>query len=317
MAAMHIRSPGLFTTVQDAGRPGFAALGVPSGGAADQLSLRAGNRMLGNDDNAAALECTLTGPVIEFEGAATIALTGAACDARLDGEAAPMWRALAVRAGQALTLGAMMGGCRAYVCVRGGIDVPLVMRSRSTLPSAGFGGLEGRALRAGDVLPIGSSGRSAARGEGRSGEWVIEVITRRTLRVIAARADDPLPRGVIERVLDAAWRIGDRSDRTGVRLEGEAVAFPHGGRLASEGMPHGAIQLPESGLPIILGVDRPTTGGYPLAGCIISADLPALGQLRPRETVRFQRVTLDEARRLAREEAAAFDRWSPRAENAG
>lgn len=317
MAALRIRSPGLFTTVQDAGRPGFAALGVPCGGAADQLSLRAGNRMLGNDDDAAALECTLTGPVIEFEGAATIALTGAACGASLDGNPAPMWREVAVRAGQVLTLGAMIGGCRAYVCIRGGVDVPLVMRSRATLPSAGFGGLEGRALRAGDVLTIGSSEQRVAREESRAEEWASEVIARRTLRVIAAQSNDPLPRAVIDSVLDATWRIGDRSDRTGVRLEGEAVAFLHGGRLASEGMPHGAVQLPESGLPIILGVDRPTTGGYPLAGCIISADLPALGQLRPRDIVRFQSVALDEARLLALEQAAAFDRWFPRAENAG
>ena len=293
---IRVLSAGLLTTVQDLGRPGLGALGVPRGGAADAHALRLGNLLLGNDAGAAALEATLAGPELVFEEPALVALAGAPFDARLDGEPVPPWEAFEVGAGARLYVGRALSGARAYLCVRGGLDVPAVLGSRSTDVATGFGGHEGRPLGPGDVLPVGSAPRPprGRRVAAAAARWSGP---RRDLRVTAGPQAGLFTRETLAAFRERSFRVSASSSRTGVRLEGEPLAAP-AGSLVTEGVVPGAIQVPPSGLPIVLLVEHPATGGYPKIGSVISADLSALAQLRPAEEVRFAPVSLEEARRL-------------------
>jgi biotin-dependent carboxylase-like uncharacterized protein len=286
-----VASAGLLTTVQDLGRHGYAHMGISASGAADPLSLRAGNRLVGNAEGAAALEMTLAGGVFEFEAAATIALTGAEFET-----AAPMWQAVDVAAGEQVRCGHARSGARCYLCVRGGIDVPAVLGSRSTHLMTALGGFEGRALKRGDVLPIGD----AVAGEVR--RRVVRPPGRHpAVRVTAGpQAEWFAPDGLY----GAAWQVKEDSDRMGLRLRGPALERG-AGHMLTEGVPLGAVQVPPDGQPIILFVDHQTTGGYPKIANVISADWHALGQLRPRDEVRFERVSMETARRLW----AAQEEW--------
>ena len=303
MAGLRIIHPGMLTTVQDLGRPGHTALGVSPSGAADTISLRVGNRLVGNADGAAALEMTLQGGEFGFDSAMAIALAGATARASLisggSEQVLASWSVAIVRAGDRLRVGPMLSGARSYLCVPGGICVDPVLGSRSTHVATGLGP---RPLGAGDLLPIGIGSRPPRELPAGARRLVTEAIERRTLR-ITARDDDPAMAALATALCDRPFTVRDRSDRQGIRLAG-ALSTGAGsrGRMITEGLPPGAVQLPESGEPIILLADRPTTGGYPVIACIASADLPACGQLRPREAVRFQRVTIDEARRCHREQ---------------
>ena len=288
--------PGLLSTVQDLGRRGLGDLGVPAGGAADAHALRLGNLLLGNEEGAAALEATLVGPELLFEEAAHVVLAGAPFGAQLDGAPLPAWEAVSVPAGGRLTVGRALSGARGDVCVRGGLDVPSVLGSRATDVATGFGGLDGRPLRAGDRLSVG-----AARGEPR-GQRVDAAAARwsgprHRLRVTPGPQGDWFGEDVVETFFSRAFRVSASSSRTGVRLEGEPLVAPTRS-LVTEGVVAGAIQVPPAGLPIVLLVEHPSTGGYPKIGSVISADLSALAQLRPGEEVRFARVSFEEARRL-------------------
>jgi len=311
--------PGMLTTVQDLGRPGHAALGVPAGGAFDAPALRAGNRLVGNDDNAAALECTLIGPTLRFEHDATVALTGAENPTR-----EPMsWTRLTVRAGDRLRIGTIAGGARLTVCIGGGLRVPLVMGSASTLLSAGIGGHMGRALKAGDRLEFGPAGPHSAA---HPAQRIVTDLKRahaqaaqggiRTLRAV----DGPHPHAFNAAATAAFWaatfRVGNRSDRTGLRLEGPTFSTMIKGDMVSEGVPVGGIQIttgdgPGSGQPIALGVDGPTTGGYPIIATIATVDLHLLAQARPGEKVRFDRITRQEAQRALIDRACDWDEGTP------
>ena len=268
-------SPGLLTTVQDLGRPGYAHLGISASGAADALSLRAGNLLVGNAEGAAALEMTLAGGAFEFESATVVALTGADFEANI-----PLWTTVEVQAGGQVRCGHARSGARCYLCVRGGVDVPLVMGSASTHLLTGIGGVHGRALKRGDLL--------------RSPDGL--------LPPALARVSMPAPRGCIRvtstggasGLCDAAWQVKEDSDRMGLRLRGPALDRATG-RMLTEGVPLGAVQVPPDGQPIILFVEHQTTGGYPKIANVISADFHSLGQLRPRDEVRFEQVSLDAA----------------------
>lgn len=299
---IRVLSPGLLTSVQDLGRPGLGALGVPPGGAADAHALRLGNLLLGNEEGAAALEATLAGPELLFEEEALVALAGAPFEATLDGQPVPPWSAVAVPAGGRLDLGRAVAGARGYVCVAGGLDFPAVLGSRSTDVATGFGGLEGRALRAGDRLPVGRAARPprGRRIDAAAARWTGP---RRLLRVTPgpqAGWFEPEARAAF---LARAFRVSATSSRTGVRLEGTPLPAP-ARSLVTEGVAAGAVQVPPAGLPILLLVEHPATGGYPKIASVTSADLAALAQLRPGEEVRFAPVTLEEARRLLLEREA-------------
>jgi KipI family sensor histidine kinase inhibitor len=283
----HIRvlSPGLQTTVQDLGRFGYTHFGVSASGAADPLALRAGNLLVGNAENAAALEMTLVGGAFEFETDAVISLTGSDFGAGL-----PLWTAIEIKAGQTVRCGATRSGARGYLAVRGGIGVPKAMGSASVHVMTGVGG---RPLRAGDVLPIGDAAIRRPRALPRRAP---EFARTGPLRVTPG----PQAHWFSDELYAAAYRVSEESNRMGIRLRGPAIPSP-AGHMLTEGVPLGAIQIPPDGQPIILFVEHQTTGGYPKPANVISADFWRLGQLRPRDEVRFERVTLEQALDLLRE----------------
>jgi biotin-dependent carboxylase-like uncharacterized protein len=270
------------TTVQDLGRPGYAHLGISASGAADALSLRAGNLLVGNAEGAPALEMTLAGGTFEFESPAMVALAGADFQASI-----PLWTALEVKPGEQVRCGHAQSGARCYLCVGGGIHVPLVLGSASTHLLTGLGGLEGRSLKRGDVLTCGARPLRAA--SPLMGTHGAERIPSGIIRVTA-----PGDAGVLSR---PTWEVQSDSDRMGLRLWGPALDG-HSGLMLTEGVPLGAIQAPPDGQPIILFVEHQTTGGYPKIANVISADLHVVGQLRPRDRVRFEQVSIDAALKL-------------------
>jgi antagonist of KipI len=291
MAALSILRPGMFTTVQDGGRWGFQSRGVPVSGALDWYSHRLANRLLGNDPAMATLEVTLMGPQIRFETHTAFAVTGADFYLTLNDERVEMNAVVDARAGAILKFGARVRGARAYFAVAGGVDVPKILGSRSTHALTSMGGLDGRALKAGDMLSIG------ARGKGRGVNATISpyplpltpVVGGSKLRAIAA--DEQL----FAHLASQRFRVSPQSNRMGYRLEGVGIADAPRGELISTAIPTGAIQVPPTGQPILLMNDHATTGGYAIAGAVIAADLPIAGQLAPGDWVEFEACSLDTA----------------------
>ena len=289
---------GMFTTVQDLGRTGRRASGVPASGAADPFAWRLANALVGNPENAAGLECTLVGPELKFSAPAVVALTGA------EFGDLPRWRPFELAAGTVLKLGAARSGCRGYLAVAGGIEVPTVLGSRSTYARAGLGGLAGRALRDGDVLPVTPAARTL-RDHWRIDERVLpEYSSAPTVRVLPGRHAAQF---------DAAWcetrfAVSSRSDRMGVRLKGGPLRRATQSDLVSLPVAPGTVQVPPDGQPIVLLADAQTIGGYPQIAHVISVDLSLVAQVRPGDALRFAPVSLEEARELqaAQERALAL-----------
>lgn len=294
-AAISVLQPGLFSTVQDLGRRGHRASGVPLSGAADSLSLRLANLLVGNPAGAAGLECTLLGPTLRCERDLTVAIMGATFPGL------PSGRTVRLVAGSEIALGHATDGCRGFLAVAGGIDVPLVLGSRSTLVAAGLGGCAGRALRAGDRLAVGEPAEPPAALED------VPPALRTVRRPGVLRM---IPGKQIDLCGDAVWsrtfRASSRSDRMGLRLEGQPLpGAEREAGMASVAVAPGTVQLPPDGRPIILLADAQTIGGYPVIGQVIAADLPLAAQLRPGDEVRMRRVTADEAREALRDLEAA------------
>lgn len=284
--SVQVLRPGAFTTVQDLGRFGHRASGVPPSGAMDPRAARAANRLVGNLENLAVLELTLTGPELLFGQDAWIAITGANLGLSRSPFRLPI--------GASLAVGRLVGGPRAWLAVDGGFDVPLVLGSRSTSPRGGFGGFEGRALRAGDVLKLGAPAQPPPRVSDESFLPARPV----TLRVLDGAQAELFGGSARSRFYESSWRVSPASDRCGIRLEGPALPAAAGGELLSEGVLPGAVQVPAGGSPILLGPDGPVTGGYPKIAQVIAVDVPLLAHLAPGDSVRFSRVGLDEALRL-------------------
>jgi biotin-dependent carboxylase-like uncharacterized protein len=314
MRALLVTSPGPRTTVEDAGRRMVARFGIPAGGAFDALALAAANRLVGNADDAAGLEMTLGGPTLDNHGDEQlhIALAGADCAASVvQGTArrpVPVGAAFPMLPGETLKLGFARDGARAWLAVAGGIAVAPRLGSRATCLVGRFGGLDGRALHRHDVLPIGR-----VQGPPLATTWLDEVAAAgspHVLRIV------PGPQvacfGEDARLLLASldWRVQNDSDRTGIRLDTADAASraPMGGvaGIAPEGTTLGAIQLPKDGRPIILGPDRPVTGGYAKPALVIAADVGRLARLRPGDAVRFAWISLDDAIALGRQRRAAL-----------
>jgi KipI family sensor histidine kinase inhibitor len=281
-AAITVVAPGMFTTVQDLGRPGHGLLGISPGGAADRTALIAGNRLADNADGAAALEMTLLGGAFRFEIDALIAVTGSDFAAEIDGAPVASWTAVPVRAGQVLRLGHTRQGARAYLCVRGGIEVPLFLGSASTHVLSGLGGFEGRALRQGDVLSVGAASKAVAPGlPARSAP-------RKTLRVLPGPDWGLFSPAARKTFFAGSYEVTPHCDRLGLRLSGPAVARKSGTEYVSTGVCVGSVQIAPDGQPMILFVDQQTTGGYPQLACVVSVDHSSLGQLKPGDEVRFE-----------------------------
>ena len=290
---IRVVKPGLFTTVQDRGRFGYAHLGISPDGAADTLSLRIANLLVGNDEYAPALEMTLLGASLEFTEPAIAAISGAACECKMGGKSVPANTALKVNAGEVLQCGSMKDGARSYLAVQGGFAVPLIMGSASTDVRGGFGGFEGRRLQSGDALRVGNSRNRQVR---HLPTGAIESLRRAgPVRVTRGSQQDWFSPQTCALLLSSTYVVSEQSDRAGLRLKGEAVTPHEQTQLLTDGIPLGAIQVPPDGQPIILLVDQQTAGGYPKIASVIAADMHCIGQLRPRDEVHFAEVSITEA----------------------
>jgi len=297
MRTIHVEAPGLLTTVQDLGRPGYGTLGVSASGAADAIALRLGNRLVGNSENAAALEMTLLGGAFSFSDRMVVALTGSDFGATLDGHAVPLWTALNVAPGQKLQVGSTRSSARCYLCVQGGITVKMFLGSASTHLLSGLGGLQGRALRKGDVLSVGPASSEFSH-KRIAADVLDQLAARKTLRVTEGPQWGGFSESAKNLFLTSTYRVTEEANRMGLRLEGAPINSTSETPMITEGVSLGAIQIPSGGQPIILFVEQQTTGGYPKIANIISADMASVGQLRPRDEIRFERVSMEEARRL-------------------
>ena len=295
--AIRILAPGLQTTVQDLGRPGHGTIGVSPSGAADRTSLRVGNLLVGNAKSAAALEMTLLGGSFEFRSRAVIALTGSDFAAVLDGEPLDLWASHEVRPGQVLRCGAARNGARGYLCIAGGLKVPLVLGSASTHLASGLGGWHGRGLKEGDEIPIAET--SAPFLPRRAGGEMMEILSpRKRLRVTAGPHFESFPEDARKIFFESAWRVSQQSNRLGLRLEGPPLAPAD--EIVSAGVCLGTVQVTSAGQPIILFVEQQTTGGYPQLACVASVDHASVGQLCPSDEVSFELIGEGEAVRLLR-----------------
>jgi KipI family sensor histidine kinase inhibitor len=296
---VEVLRPGLLTTVQDRGRIGTQKFGVPVSGAMDEVALRVGNVLVGNPQDAAGLEITVTGPALCFLSETVVALTGAEMDADLDGQPIPWYESFRVRGGQTLDLRSCRTGFRAYLTLAGGIEVPLVLGSRSTCLVAGFGGGTGRALREGDRLPIGSPAGATA-GSVAARRWRAGHEQPVTVRVVLGPEDAAFTAEGRETFLHAVYEVTPQVDRMGCRLDGPAIAHAGPADILSDWIPPGGVQVPGEGRPIILLADRQTTGGYTKIATVIGADLGLVAQQRPGGRIRFQAVTPEAAEAIAR-----------------
>ncbi|KVE43536.1 biotin-dependent carboxyltransferase family protein [Burkholderia sp. BDU5] len=316
---IEVVKPGLATSVQDAGRQGYYHVGIPPSGALDQFSLRAANLLVGNDEDAAVLECTLLGPQLLFRRDALIAVTGAEMAPRIDGAAQPCNVALRIRAGSTLTFDYVKQGARAYLAVAGGIDVPVVLGSRSTYALGAIGGHEGRRLQKGDTLPIGAAKRAGREGATLPDTLRTPLAREVELRVLPGLYHHRLTDESARTFFEDTWVVAPEADRIGYRYrQGRALRFcereqPFGAgadpsNIVDACYPIGSIQVPAGIEPIILHRDAVSGGGYATIGTVISADMDLIGQMQPNHHARFVAVTMTDAlaarrdaqRRLAR-----------------
>ncbi|MFK7837204.1 MAG: biotin-dependent carboxyltransferase family protein [Sulfitobacter sp.] len=303
--ALKIIKPGLSTSVQDLGRPGYFHLGIPIGGAMDRYAMRAANMLVGNAEDAAGLEAVFMGPEIEFTENATVAVTGADMPMAVDGDAVEGWTSFEVKAGQTLSFGFLKTGARVYIAVSGGITTDPDLGSRSTYPIGALGGIEGRAIAAGDVIPTGdaqtgASGRSVPAALRRGPSNPAE------LRVLPGLYWNRLTPEAGQGFFDDTWMVAPEADRMGYRFKGgRPLEFvdreqPFGAgadpsNIVDGCYSYGSIQVPGGTEPIVLHRDAVSGGGYFTLGAIISADMDLIGQLQPNTPVKFIKVTMDEA----------------------
>jgi biotin-dependent carboxylase-like uncharacterized protein len=301
MEVFEVLWPGPLATIQDLGRFGYQQYGVPPSGAMDGLALRIANRLLDNDERAAGLECTFSGPKLRFLSDTLITITGGDLAPLLNNHPLPMWEVVQVRKGDILSWRGMRTGCRAYLSVAGGIDVSTVLDSQSTCLRSAFGGLEGRALRTGDVLksvPVSSGKMEHLIGRRVPGKLIPEHKCFAEIRAILGPQADHFPEESIATLFSSEYIITPESDRMGYRLEGPEVRHKGKADTVSDGVPLGAVQVPGSCKPIILMVDRQVTGGYSKIATVITPDISTLGQMKPGDKIRFHEVSLSQGQQL-------------------
>jgi biotin-dependent carboxylase-like uncharacterized protein len=300
-ATLKIIDPGLHTTIQDRGRLGFQSAGVPVSGALDLDSLAIANALVGNEPDEAALEIRYSGPTLLVNSDwALIALTGTSASLAISGDAEdrslPSYRSIRLKRGSRIALPALGDSATAYIAVAGGFEIQSVLGSRSTYVRGGFGGFKGRSLQAGDEIPLGSESA------GDRNELVLSTPPALTLpssiRAVAGPQSEHFTAEALEIFTSSAWRIGEKVDRMGMRLEGPKLEHRHGHDIVSDGIVTGSIQVPGTGRPIILLADRQTTGGYPKIATVISSDLGAIGRARIGGKLYFHMVTAAEAQSI-------------------
>ena len=297
---------GMSTTVQDFGRWGHQAMGMPVAGAMDPEALAVANLLAGNEPGEAALEVTLLGPTLEVDGEGALAVAGADLGFTLNGVSAPRWTSLAVKTGDVISFTGPGGkGCRAYLAVSGGIDVPVILGSRSTYTRAAIGGFEGRALKAGDTVSCGEPPALWRRTIGLACPEPLRPVRdpEAPIRAVPGPQDDAFTPEALETLFGSEYTITSQADRMGYRLEGPKVSHKAGADIVSDAIPLGAVQVPGHGQPIVMLADRQTTGGYTKAAVVLTVDLAVLAQRLPGERLRFARSTPEEGARLLAERA--------------
>lgn len=302
MPVFLVHKPGPFTSVQDAGRPGWRRFGIPLSGALDQFAFRAANLLAGNAADAAVLEITLPGLVLEALAPVVAAVTGADLDAQINGTAAPLWTSFPLRPGDILAFRQRRQGCRACLAVAGGLDTAVWLGSRSTFAS----GKIGRPLRAGDVLESFPPGPEARPGRRLPLSRIPDSPAIHRIRVTLGPQDGWFTRRGIETFLGSVYRLSPQSSRQGFRTEGPVIEAARQADLISDPTPLGAVQAPGDGKPIVLHRDGQSTGGYPKIARVISADLDWFARMMPGDALRFEAVSREEALRLAE---AAAENW--------
>jgi len=298
MPSILVHDPGPQTTVQDLGRRGSLRIGIPPSGPMDREAFLLANRLVGNADDAAGLECTLIGPRIEFADERWVAVTGADMSLTLNGAEMPRWAGFGVEAGDVLRVGAARSGVRGYIAVSGGFDTPPALGSRSTYLRGQLGGFEGRALRKGDRLPLGpaSGGAPSDVHDERIPDYTVEP----TVRVVLGPQDDRFSKRGIAALFDAPYEMTQQSDRMGARLRGARIEHTRGHDIISDGVPLGGIQVVGDGQPIVLLADRQSTGGYTKIGAVCSFDIGRVCQVKPGQRLRFRQVSVAEAHEFLR-----------------
>jgi biotin-dependent carboxylase-like uncharacterized protein len=310
-ATVKVNSGGLSTTVQDIGRLGRYAIGMPPSGAMDQYSYRLGNLLVGNDEGAAALEATYIGPTLEFTDERLVSVTGGAASVTLNGEPAPTWEAVAVHPGDVLGFGMITSGARPYIAISGGVEVPDYLGSSSTYTLIGLGGLDGRKLADGDELPLGGANRVGTVGARVPDDLIPRFAADIEVRTVVGLCSYRLTPEALETVLSTPWKITKDADRVGYRLRGGELDFvereqPFGAgsdaaNVVDLGYPMGSIQVPGGDEPIVLLVDAVTGGGYVTIGTVVSVDRDLFGQAKTGDTVHFSSVDIDGALAARRE----------------
>ena len=308
-----VMKSGLQDTIQDAGRTGYQKFGVVVGGAMDSFSHRVANLLVGNEGPEATVEMSLVGPRLLFEQDAVISICGGNLQPEIADIPVPMWKPVFIRKGSELVFGAAVAGSRAYLAVAGGIDVPVIMNSRSTYVKAKIGGLEGRALRKGDVLPIANSTGIPAsikqrlktqEASFRAPDWQIattllpNLSNRYVIRVMRGKQYDLFDEQSQNDFWNKSFTVSSLSDRMGYRINGPSLTLKKQTEMISEAVTYGSIQVPADGNPIILAADRQTTGGYPKIGQISSINFTKLAQAKAGDQLTFNEVTITESQKL-------------------
>jgi biotin-dependent carboxylase-like uncharacterized protein len=319
MSGIEVIKPGLMTTVQDLGRPGYYHLGIPMSGAMDRFALRVANLLVGNDEGAAGLEIVFSGPTLKFGSKRTVAVTGAEMPPQLNGRAVPTWSSFTVQAGDTLSFAFLKKGARAYVAISGGIDVPLILGSRSTYPIVGMGGFQGRPLKAGDMVAL-EAEKGGAKSEIVLPKDLVREISREvSLRVLPGLYDFRVEEGSLQEFFEDSWKVAPEADRMGYRFRGgKPLKFvsreqPFGAgsdpsNIVDAGYPYGSVQVPAGLEPIVLHRDAVTGGGYFMIGTVIASDMDLIGQLQPHQKVRFAKVTMEDALAARASEIARLER---------
>jgi biotin-dependent carboxylase-like uncharacterized protein len=301
---------GIFTTIQDLGRKGYFASGIPPSGAMDRFAFRMGNLLVKNPINEAGIEMTALGMKIRVLRETVIALTGADFQTTVNGDSIPLWQTVSLREGDLLSIEKPRSGWRGYLCVAGGIDVPPVLGSKSTYTLGGLGGIRGRVLKKGDLIPAGIPRSSLDSLKGRKvRESVLpETGSEKELRVVLGPQEDHVKDESIKVFLNTPYQVSIRSNRVGYRFEGSQLFFKERpesrdagldpSNIVDDGNAIGAIQIPAGKEPICLGPDGVTMGGYVKIACLIAADMDRMAQLKPKDLVRFKSVTVEDARSI-------------------
>ena len=303
MSSMIIKKAGLLTTLQDTGRKGYQQYGIPVAGAMDQYSLKLANILVGNSPSEAALEITLLGPTISFTDKALIALTGGEFPIKLNGKEVSSYETIYVEAGSELTIGAAIKGCRGYLAVKGGFDVPVIMGSKCTYLRGGFGGFMGRQLKEGDEISFPPTELQSCHRR-IPAAMIPSYEGNYTARVIMGPEADRFTESGIYTFLNNEYTLTNQCDRMGYRVKGPIIEHTNGADIISGGVNLGAIQVPGHGNPIIMMADRQTTGGYTKIANVISVDIPRLAQLKPGDKIRFKSITIEEAQQLLRQQSS-------------